>query len=144
MDAAIIGGGSWGSAFALHLGRLGLKTQLWVREKEILEELLETRQDGVFLPGFSFPPEATFAADIRETASSAGVLFIAVPSRFCRPMFEEIAPVLKAEQVVVSLTKGIEAGSLKRMTEGRNEVFSRRSLPRLAVPSGPRLARAGA
>jgi len=141
MDAAIIGGGSWGSAFALHLGRRRLKTQLWVREKEILEGLLDTRQNGVFLPGFSFPPEVFFSADLRETASSAEVLFIAVPSRFCRPIFEEIAPVLKAEQVVVSLTKGIEAGLLKRMTEVMNEVFSPRSLPRLAVLSGPSFAR---
>jgi glycerol-3-phosphate dehydrogenase (NAD(P)+) len=141
MDAAIIGGGSWGSAFALHLGRLGLKTQLWVREKEILRELLETRQNGVFLPGFSFPPEVTLSADIRETASSAGILFIAVPSRFCRLVFKEIAPVLKEEQVVVSLTKGIEECSLKRMTEVMNEVFSSRPVPHLAVLSGPSFAR---
>jgi len=141
MDAAIIGGGSWGSAFALHLGRLRLKTQLWVREKEILGELLETRQNGVFLPGFSFPAEVTFSSDIRETGSSARVLFIAVPSRFCRRVFEEIAPVLRGDQTVVSLTKGIEECSLKRMTEVMNEVFSKRSFPRLAVLSGPSFAR---
>jgi len=141
MDAAIIGGGSWGSAFALHLGRLRLKTQLWVWEKEILGELLETRQNGVFLPGFSFPAEVTFSSDIRETASSAGVLFIAVPSRFCRRVFEEIAPVLRGDQTVISLTKGIEENSLKRMTEVMNEVFPQRPFPCLAVLSGPSFAR---
>jgi len=141
MDAAVIGGGSWGSAFAVHLGRLHLKTQLWVREREILEGLLETRQNSVFLPGFTFPPEVTFSSDLRETTSSAGVIFVAVPSRFCRPVFEEMAPVLKADQAVVSLTKGIEEGSLKRMTEVMNEVFSPHSLPRLAVLSGPSFAR---
>ena len=141
MDAAVIGGGSWGSAFALHLGRLRLKTRLWIREKEILEELLKTRQNAVFLPGFSFPPEVTFSADIREAASSAAILFIAVPSRFCRPVLEEIAPVLKSDQVVVSLTKGIEECSLKRMSEVMSEVFSPRSAPRLAVLSGPSFAR---
>jgi len=141
MEAAIIGGGSWGSAFALHLGRLHLKTQLWIREKEILEGLQETRQNRIFLPGFSLPPEVSFSADIRETASSAGTLFIAVPSRFCRQVLKEIAPVLKTDQVVVSLTKGIEEGSLKRMTEVMQEVFLPRSLPRLAVLSGPSFAR---
>jgi glycerol-3-phosphate dehydrogenase (NAD(P)+) len=141
MDAAVIGGGSWGSAFALHLGRLRLRTQLWVREKEILGGLLETRQNGVFLPGFSFPSEVTFSADIRETASSAAILFIAVPSRFCRLVFEEIAPVLKGDQIVVSLAKGIEELSLKRMTEVMAEVFSLHSLPLLAVLSGPSFAR---
>jgi glycerol-3-phosphate dehydrogenase (NAD(P)+) len=141
MDAAIIGGGSWGSAFALHLGRLRLKTQLWVREKEILEGLLKNRENGIFLPGYSFPPEVTFSDDIRETASAAGVLFVAVPSRFCRPVFEGIAPVLRGDQVVVSLTKGIEESSLKRMTEVMAEVFSPQSHPRLAVLSGPSFAR---
>jgi glycerol-3-phosphate dehydrogenase (NAD(P)+) len=141
MNAGVIGGGSWGSAFALHLGRLGIKTRLWVREKEILGQLLETRQNPVFLPGFSFPPEVSFSSDILETAASAPILFIAVPSRFCRPLFEEIAPALKSGQIIVSLTKGIEEGSLMRMTEVMTEVFSPRSSPLLAVLSGPSFAR---
>jgi glycerol-3-phosphate dehydrogenase (NAD(P)+) len=141
MDAAIIGGGSWGSAFALHLARLHLKTRLWVREKDILKGLRERRENQVFLPGFSFPSEVSFSADLRETASSAGIVFIAVPSRFCRAVFEEIGPVMRADQIVVSLTKGIEAGSLKRMTEVMREVFPGASLPRLAVLSGPSFAR---
>jgi glycerol-3-phosphate dehydrogenase (NAD(P)+) len=141
MDAAIIGGGTWGSAFAIHVGRLHLKTRLWVRESEILKGLQETRQNSIFLPGFSFPPEVDFSADVRETASSAGIVFVAVPSRFCRQIFMEIGPVLKADQIVVSLTKGIEAGSLKRMTEVMKEVFPQCSLPRLAVLSGPSFAR---
>ncbi len=141
MDAAVIGGGSWGSAFALHLGRLHRKTLLWVRESEVYEDLQRNRQNGVFLPGFLFPPEVAFSTDIRETASSAPLLFMAVPSRFCRPVFENIAPVLKKDQIVVSLTKGIEEGSLKRMTEVMDEVFPRTALPRLAVLSGPSFAR---
>jgi glycerol-3-phosphate dehydrogenase (NAD(P)+) len=65
VEAAIIGGGSWGSAFALHLGRRHLPTRLWIREKDIRDELLETRQNSVFLPGFTIPPEVSFSADIR-------------------------------------------------------------------------------
>ncbi len=141
MDAAIIGGGSWGSAFALHLGRRRFKTRLWVREDRIRDGLIETRQNGVFLPGFRLPPEVSFSADIRETASSAGIVFIAVPSRFCRPVFEEIKPVLRGDQIVVSLTKGIEEGSLKRMTEVMEELFRPPRLPHLAVLSGPSFAR---
>jgi len=68
-------------------------------------------------------------------------VFIAVPSRFCRSVFREIGPVLKREQIVVSLTKGIEEGSLKRMTEVMAEVFQPAGLPRLAVLSGPSFAR---
>jgi glycerol-3-phosphate dehydrogenase (NAD(P)+) len=140
-EAAIIGGGSWGSAFALHLGRRHIQTRLWIKEGDIREEILKTRQNGVFLPGFAFPAEVSFPAAIRETAASAGILFIAVPSRFCRAVFREIGPVLKREQIVVSLTKGIEEGSLKRMTEVMEEVFPPLQLPRLAVLSGPSFAR---
>ncbi|MDH4272840.1 MAG: NAD(P)-dependent glycerol-3-phosphate dehydrogenase [Candidatus Aminicenantes bacterium] len=141
MDAAVIGGGSWGSAFALHLGRLQRKTLLWVREFEIYKDLQENRRNSLFLPGFPFPSEVSFSSDILETASSAPALFIAVPSRFCRPVFESIAPALRTDQIVVSLTKGIEEGTLKRMTEVMGEIFPRSALPRLAVLSGPSFAR---
>jgi glycerol-3-phosphate dehydrogenase (NAD(P)+) len=141
MDAAVIGGGSWGSAFALHLGRLRRRTLLWVRESDIFSDLLKTRRNSVFLPGFHFPAEVSFSADVREAASSAPILFVAVPSRFCRPVFEKITTVLKKNQIVVSLTKGIEEGSLKRMSEVMEEVFSPSALPRLAVLSGPSFAR---
>jgi len=141
MRAGIIGAGGWGSAFALHLGRLGIRTRLWVREKEILRELQENRRNSVFLPGFDFPRSVSFSDDILATAARAEVLFIAVPSRFCRPVFSAVAPVLSASQAVVSLTKGIEEGTLKRMTEVMGEVFPRRGRPALAVLSGPSFAR---
>ncbi|MGB7296374.1 MAG: NAD(P)H-dependent glycerol-3-phosphate dehydrogenase [Candidatus Aminicenantales bacterium] len=141
MNAAVIGGGSWGSAFALHLGRLHQKTLLWVRETEVYKDLRENHRNGTFLPGFEFPSEVSFSNDIQETAAFAPVLFVAVPSRFCRQVFIDIAPVLKSGQIVVSLTKGIEESSLKRMTEVMAEVFSRPALPRLAVLSGPSFAR---
>jgi glycerol-3-phosphate dehydrogenase (NAD(P)+) len=141
VKAGVIGGGSWGSAFALHLGRLRVKTRLWVREREILDGLRRTRENTVFLPGHAFPPSVAFCQDIREAAESAEVLFVAVPSQFCRRIFRDIAPVLSAGQIVVSLTKGIEEGSLKRMTEVMEEIFPSRSRPHLAVLSGPSFAR---
>jgi glycerol-3-phosphate dehydrogenase (NAD(P)+) len=141
IKTGVIGGGSWGSAFALHLGRLGIKTQLWVREEDILAELSRKRQNSIFLPHHIFSRWVSFSGNIRATALSADVLFIAVPSRFCRAVFSEIAPVLSKSQIVVSLTKGIEEGSLKRMTELMTEMFPRRARPRLAVLSGPSFAR---
>lgn len=140
-EAGVIGGGSWGSAFALHLGRLRVKTRLWVREKEVLEDLRKTRQNSVFLPGHAFPSSVSFSEDIKDTARSAEVLFIAVPSRFCRQIFWDIVPSLSRDQIVVSLTKGLEEGSLKRMTEVMEEIFAAHSLPHLAVLSGPSFAR---
>ena len=141
MEAGIIGGGSWGSAFALHLGRLRIKTRLWIRETEILEELRRTRQNSVFLSGHIFPSSVSFTNDLRETAASADILFIAVPSQFCRRIFLDIVPSLSRDQIVISLAKGIEEGSLKRMTQIMEEVFEAGSRPHLAVLSGPSFSR---
>jgi glycerol-3-phosphate dehydrogenase (NAD(P)+) len=141
MRAGVIGGGGWGSAFAIHLGRLGISTRLWVREEEVFRELRKTRRNSLFLSGFYFPRSVSFTGDIREMAGCSEVIFIAVPSRYCRAIFSAIAPDLSGSQVVVSLTKGIEEGTLKRMTEIMSEVFPRRGRPALAVLSGPSFAR---
>ena len=141
MKASVIGGGSWGSAFALHLGRLEIPTRLWIREEEICSELLKSGENKVFLPGFVFPPTVSFTSDIEEAVPSADFLFIAVPSSFCRPIYNLLSPLVKESQTVVSLTKGIEEASLKRMTEVMEEIFLGSRRPHLAVLSGPSFAR---
>ncbi|MDH7511605.1 MAG: NAD(P)H-dependent glycerol-3-phosphate dehydrogenase [Clostridiales bacterium] len=141
MKAAVVGGGSWGTTFALHLGRLGIETTLWVREPEILEELRSARENRLFLPGFVLPAKVSFSGDVAEAVRTADVVFIAVPSRFCRHVYTKMASSVRATQIVVSLTKGIEEGSLKRMTEIMAEVFPALSRPRIAVLSGPSFAR---
>ncbi len=141
MEVAVIGGGSWGTAFALHLGRLGIKTTLWVREAEILEDLQFTRQNRVFLPGFNLPDKVDFTKSIGEAVQGADIVFIAVPSRFCRQVYVDMAASLRPGQIAVSLTKGIEEGSLKRMSEVMAEVFPASGAPRVAVLSGPSFAR---
>jgi glycerol-3-phosphate dehydrogenase (NAD(P)+) len=141
MNAAVIGGGSWGSAFALHLGRKHIQTRLWVRESEIFEELRTTRKNSTFLPGFEFSHSVSFSSDARETALAGQIVFIAVPSRFFRRVFSEVSPALSAGQIIVSLTKGIEEGTLKRMTEVMTEVLANRAPSSLAVLSGPSFAR---
>jgi len=141
MKAAVIGGGSWGSAFALHLGRKKVKTGLWILEPEIYARLLETRENATFLPGYVFPPAVTFHADLAETVQSAEILFVAVPSQFCRNVYAGMAPFLGPEQIVVSLTKGIEPKSLKRMSEVMMDVFPASRRPGLAVLSGPSFAK---
>ncbi|MGQ9671687.1 MAG: NAD(P)H-dependent glycerol-3-phosphate dehydrogenase [Candidatus Aminicenantales bacterium] len=141
MEIGIVGGGSWGTAFALHLGRLGLRPVLWVREPEILEELKKERENRSFLPGFKMPKNVSFTGDVEEAVRSAQIIFIAVPSRFCRPVYAAMAPYLRRDQIIVSLTKGIEEGSLKRMTELMAELFPRLTSTQLAVLSGPSFAR---
>lgn len=141
MKTSVIGGGSWGSAFAFHLGRCGVRTKLWVREKEIYEGLIESRENKVFLPGRAFPSSVSFYNDLPEAVVSSEVLFVVVPSQFCRTMYTEIAPYLKENQIVVSLTKGIEQKTLMRMSQVMEDVFQHYRRPRIGVLSGPSFAK---
>ena len=141
MNAAVIGGGSWGSAFALHLGRIGISTRLWIREAEIQAAAAATRENPVFLPGFKFPDKVTFAHDLAGTLDGADLVFIAVPSQFCRKVLTRLAPGLRPGQGIISLTKGLEKKTVLRMSEVMAEVFGPGGLPPLGVLSGPSFSR---
>ena len=141
MNTTVIGGGSWGSAFARYLGSIGLPTLLWIREEDILRDALATRENKAFLPGYHFPDAVGFTGDLRESATFGGVVFIAVPSQFCRAVYARIAPVLRRDQVVVSLTKGFDKRTLMRMSQVMEEVFRPHAKPRVAALSGPSFAK---
>ncbi|MCX6561705.1 MAG: NAD(P)-dependent glycerol-3-phosphate dehydrogenase [Candidatus Aminicenantes bacterium] len=136
MKACVIGGGSWGSAFALYLGRLGYPTRLWIREPDIFLAARRDRENSVFLPGYRFPADVTFHDDYEEALAGAEYVFIAVPSQFCRRVFGHLAGRLQPGQALISLTKGIEKSTLKRMTEVMADCFGPTERP-LAVLSGP-------
>ncbi len=141
MNTSVIGGGSWGSAFARYLGSIGLPTILWIREQEIITQAAATRENPVFLPGFVFPETVRFTDDLRESATAADVVFIAVPSQFCRAVYARVAPVLRRDQIVVSLTKGFDKRTLMRMSQVMEEVFRPHVRPHVAVLSGPSFAK---
>ena len=141
MKACVIGGGSWGSAVALHLGRKNINTHLWIREKNIYEDALRHRENKTFLPGFLFPSSVSFFHGIAECVRSTNFVFIAVPSKFCREMYTKLQSHLTSDQIIISLTKGIEDGSLKRMSEIMTEIFSPHFVPKIAILSGPSFAK---
>jgi len=141
MKAAVIGGGSWGSAFALHLGRMGIPTRLWVREEEIRRELVERRTNSAFLPGFQFPPRVSFFSDLSTALEGSEAVFVAVPSQYFRGVVSRMAPHLAVARGIVSLTKGIEEGSLRRMSEVIDDVLAPGGRLPVAALSGPSFAR---
>lgn len=141
MKAAVIGGGSWGSAFARYLGQLKVQTALWIREEDILREAARNRENKTFLPGFLFPPAVACTGRLEEAVTGAEVIFVAVPSAFCRAVYKRLAAFVRPEQAVISLTKGLETGSLMRMTEVMADVFPASRRRRLGALSGPSFAR---
>jgi glycerol-3-phosphate dehydrogenase (NAD(P)+) len=141
VKAGVIGGGSWGSAVALHLGRRNIPTHLWIREKHIYEDAIRNRENKTFLPGYQFPSPVSFFSETGDCILDTEIVFIAVPSKFCREIYIKLQPHLTSQHIIVSLTKGIEDGTLKRMSEVMAELFSPHFEPRIAVLSGPSFAK---
>jgi len=141
LKISVIGAGSWGSAFAYYLGKLGFPTRLWVREEEVYLGLLQTRINHLFLPGYVFPATVSFHRNLSETVEKSELIFVAVPSQFCRQIYTRMADYLEKGQAVISLTKGLEQKTLKRMTELMEELFPPEKRTKIAVMSGPSFAR---
>lgn len=138
---SVIGGGSWGSAMALHLGRRHFPTRLWIREPEVYESTIRRRENRSFLPGFEFPPSVSFSNVLESAVNNADVVFVAVPSEFCRDLYGRVREYVNPDALVVSLTKGIEKNTLFRMSQIIEEVFGPTYRGRICALSGPSFAR---
>ena len=139
-SVAVVGAGSWGTAFASMLaGRHGSVT-LWAHETEVCADLRDRRENRAFLPGIVLPPTIRPTADLAEAVSGKSVVVFAVPSHHLRKVAARTAAHLAPDACLVSLAKGVENGTLKRMTEVLAET-SPVHAPRVAALSGPTFAR---
>jgi glycerol-3-phosphate dehydrogenase (NAD(P)+) len=137
-DVAVLGAGGWGTALAIHLGRLGRPVKLWGRDAALVTRMREERTNQAYLPGGSFPPLLTPTASLVEAVEATDCVVVAVPSHGVREMLRRAAPFLQPEATIVSGTKGFELGTLNRMSEViEQEVGPSR---RVAVLSGPSFA----
>ncbi len=137
---AVVGGGSWGTAFAAMLAERHPDVSLWVREKEVCDGIRAARENRTFLPGIALPAPVRPTTDLREAVSGRQIVAAAVPSQYLRAVAREMAGFLDPGACVVSLAKGVENGTLRRMTEVLAEELPGAS-SRLAVLSGPTFAR---
>jgi glycerol-3-phosphate dehydrogenase (NAD(P)+) len=137
---AILGGGSWGTALAMVLAR-SHSIRLWVHDPDLCAHIRETRINDVYLPGFTLPPPVEPTNSLEEALDGAAIVLSVTPSQHCRALYARLRPLLAASQLLVSATKGIEDGTLLRMTEVIREAIGDRFAPRLGVLSGPTFAR---
>lgn len=137
---AVYGTGSWGTAFAMVLADAGCEVTMWGRRPELAAAIDTTHTNPDYLPGIELPPAIRATADPAEAARGAEFVFLAVPSQTLRGNLAEWAPLLPADSVLVSLMKGIELGTTKRMSEVIEEV-AKIGPDRVAVLSGPNLAK---
>jgi glycerol-3-phosphate dehydrogenase (NAD(P)+) len=138
--AAVLGAGSWGTAFAKVLADAGTEVVLWARRPELADAVNSSHENADYLPGIALPPAVRATSDARAAVEGADFVVLAVPSQSLRDNLAEVADALPPDSVLVSLMKGVELGSTKRMSEVICEVADV-PLSRVAVVSGPNLAK---
>jgi glycerol-3-phosphate dehydrogenase (NAD(P)+) len=138
--AAVLGTGSWGTAFAAVLADAGTQTVLWARREELAETVRDRHENPDYLPGIALPQSLTATHDPEEAIDDADFVVLAIPSQTLRDNLTEWAQYIPRQAILVSLMKGVELGTTKRMSEVICEVADV-SAARVAVVSGPNLAK---
>lgn len=117
MKIAVIGAGSWGTAIAALLGEGHSDVALWARDAALAAALTATRRNERYLPAVVLPDSVTCTADLAAAARGAGLVVIVTPSHAVRATAAALAPHVAPGAVIVTAAKGLEIGSLKRMSE---------------------------
>lgn len=137
---AVFGAGSWGTAFSVVLADAGNDITLWARREELCATINDKRENTDYLPGIHLPETVRATHDPELTLDGAEFVVFAVPSQTLRPSLLHWADFIPRDAVLVSLMKGVELGSLKRMSEVIAEVTGA-GHERIGVLSGPNLAK---
>ncbi len=137
---AVMGAGSWGTAFSLVLADAGNEVRLWGRRAELCDAINATQENPEYLPGVVLPGSVTADPDPAKVLDGADVVVLAVPSQKLRENLGAWVDLLMQDAVLLSLMKGVELGTARRMSEVISEVTGA-GTERVAVLSGPNLAK---
>jgi glycerol-3-phosphate dehydrogenase (NAD(P)+) len=140
MRAAVFGAGSWGTAFALVLADAGADVTMWGRRPELCDAINQANVNVDYLPQIVLPERIRATHDPGEAAHRADLIVFAVPAQTLRANLSQWSTVLPSTAAIVSLMKGVELGTTKRMSEVIDDVTGA-GPRRIAVVSGPNLAR---
>jgi glycerol-3-phosphate dehydrogenase (NAD(P)+) len=140
MKIGVIGAGSWGTAIANLLARNGRKVDLWVREKEVFDEITAQQVNGVFLPGIQLDTRLNPVRSFKEAVDGKEAIVMVVPSHVYRDVLVGLRPHLAKGLPIVSATKGIENDTLLTMSQVAGEVLDASHLKRFSALSGPSFA----
>jgi glycerol-3-phosphate dehydrogenase (NAD(P)+) len=135
---AIIGAGAWGTALSCALAPRFGEVRIWVHEQDLAERMAASRMNDVFLPGVKLAENARPGSSLGNALSGADVVLSVMPSHVVREVYEQMTPWLTPHVRLVSATKGLESGSLLRMSEVIRTVVG--DAYRVAVLSGPSFA----
>jgi len=137
----IIGAGAWGTALALLLADRGHDVTLWMYEKDLAEETQRTRENRVYLPGFTLPANISVNATLDRAVRERPFILSVVPSHTARAISTRMAPFLANDAVIVSASKGIETETLMPLSDVFRETLPPKFHGRLCFLSGPSFAK---
>lgn len=140
MNVAVIGAGSWGTTVAA-MASANAPTVLWARDREVVEQVNGQHRNDDYLPDIDLPPTLTASHSIEDVCAGADVVVMAVPSHGFRSVLATARAAVLPDTAVVSLSKGLEQGSILRMTQVVAEVLPDHRPDRIGVLTGPNLAR---
>ena len=112
----ILGAGSWGTALAIHLGRLGTSTRLWGRDEVLIKHLEDARENARYLPGVQVPAAVRATQDQRQALADSRIVIVAVPSQFAEEVIESARHAIPTDAILVSATKGLEPRRGRRIS----------------------------
>ena len=142
MKAAFIGAGSWGTATAsLVAKKSSCDTVLWARRAELAETINLYRENPEYLPGLPLPENLYATNDLEQAVTDADIVVMGVPSHGFRTVLRDVASIAGTRPVYVSLTKGIEVDTRRRMSEVIDEEVDGCDEGNIAVLTGPNLAK---
>lgn len=138
---AVLGSGAWGTTLALVLAQKGVPVRLWEHHPNRAQAMQQTRENATFLPGIPLPPALDVTADLASAVQDAEVVVFVVPSQRMRENAASVASFLARDAIAVTASKGLEVGTLARMSEVLRATLPPGPRDHVAVLSGPNLAR---
>jgi len=137
----VLGAGSWGTALAIHLTRIGHDVRLWGREADQLRAMAERRENVAYLKGVRFPDGLTPCLRLDEACDARDVLVFVCPSEGIRGLAQAVRAAFRGMPFLVTAAKGVEQDTRLTMSSILEEVFGPEHARRVAVLSGPSFAR---
>jgi len=137
----VIGAGAWGTALSMLLAGKGHDVALWMYEKDLAEETARTRENRVYLPGFTLPASIKVTSSLETAVAGKAVILSVVPSHTARAVSKQFIPFLSDDAVIVSASKGIEIDTLMPLSEVFRDILPKQYHSRLCFLSGPSFAK---
>ncbi|HTG00353.1 MAG TPA: NAD(P)H-dependent glycerol-3-phosphate dehydrogenase [Nitrospirota bacterium] len=137
----VIGAGAWGTALAMLLADKGYDPTLWMYEKDLAGETQRTRENRVYLPGFTLPPSITVTSSLQHAVMGKSFLLSVAPSHTVRAVTSQYVPYLENNALIISASKGIELDTLMPLSDVFRDVLPGAFHDRLCFLSGPSFAK---